>query len=176
MKKEAGIFAALLFVALVVSRLVPHPNNFTALVAVALFSGSYWAKSYLRFGVPLAAMVVTDIYFGIYPGLVFNYLAIIAGILIAPALLGSAWSIAGRGLAASVFFFVISNFGVWLQAGLYEKTFAGLVECYVLAIPFFHNVLLSTWFFSGLFYSCYRLFFTSRGFEGFFKLNYGRQK
>jgi hypothetical protein len=47
-------------------------------------------------------------------------------------------------LSSSMVFFVFSNLGVWLFAGLYPLTWAGLVECYVLAIPFFTNTLTST--------------------------------
>jgi hypothetical protein len=176
MKKETALFAVLLVVLLVLSRLVPHPLSFTALGAVALFSGSLWKKNSLSFAIPLLAMSVTDLYFGIYPGIAFNYAAVALSVLVAPQILGSFWSIAGRGLVAAVLFFVISNFGVWAQAGLYPVTGSGLVECYVAAIPFFKNQLLSTWFYSLVLYSTYRLVFSQTGFEGFFKLNYGRQK
>ena len=40
--------------------------------------------------------------------------------------------------------FVITNFGVWAISGMYEKNFSGLVQSYFMAIPFFHNTLIST--------------------------------
>ena len=47
-------------------------------------------------------------------------------------------------IGASIFFFAISNLGVWLLFDLYPKTFQGLISCYILAIPFFGNTLMST--------------------------------
>ena len=58
------------------------------------------------------------------------------------------------GFIGSLIFFIISNFGVWVLGGPgvfdipYEKNLNGLVECYVLAIPFFGNTFLSTLIFS----------------------------
>lgn len=46
-------------------------------------------------------------------------------------------------------FFIISNFGVWVL-GSYEYSFKGLLECYVAAIPFFGNTIISTLIFSTL--------------------------
>jgi hypothetical protein len=176
MKKETGVFAVILFVMLVLSRLMPHPLNFTALGAVALFAGSLWPKSSLRFAVPLVAMVATDFYFGIYPGIAFNYAAVALSVLVAPKILAPLWAIAGRGALAAILFFIVSNFGVWLQAGIYPMDLAGLTECYIQGLPFFKNQLLSTWLFSAVLYTTYRLLFSGLGFQGFFNLSYGRQK
>ena len=55
---------------------------------------------------------------------------------------------------SSLVFFIISNFGVWALGSLgahgipYEKSLNGLIECYILAIPFFSNTFLSTLVFS----------------------------
>jgi hypothetical protein len=49
--------------------------------------------------------------------------------------------IAGAALASSVVFFVVTNFGVWVFGSRYPKTAAGLLACYVAAIPFFQNTL-----------------------------------
>jgi hypothetical protein len=48
------------------------------------------------------------------------------------------------GLASAACFFIITNFGAWLTLEMYEKNFSGLLQSYVLAIPFFHNTLIST--------------------------------
>ena len=47
-------------------------------------------------------------------------------------------------LVGSILFFIVSNFGVWLLGNLYEKNISGLINCYVLAIPFYKNTLIST--------------------------------
>ena len=56
------------------------------------------------------------------------------------------------GFFGSLIFFIISNFGFWLISDIYEKNLSGLIECYILAIPFFKNTLLATILFS---YSAY---------------------
>ena len=48
------------------------------------------------------------------------------------------------GLASSVIFFVVTNFGVWALTSMYENNLGGLINSYLFAIPFFHNTLLST--------------------------------
>jgi hypothetical protein len=143
MNKEKVILAAQLLVLLVASRLIPHPQHFTALTAVALFSGSYWKNSSLRFALPLAALFLSDCLLplqdpqlGFYPGMAMNYVAMLSGVLVAPLLNSSVWSIGVRGVVASGLFFIISNFGVWLSSEIYPQTLQGLRECFVLAIPF----------------------------------------
>jgi len=60
-------------------------------------------------------------------------------------------------VTASVVFFVLTNFGVWLSSPFYAKTGAGLAACYTAAIPFFHQTLLSDLFFVGLLFGLYHL-------------------
>lgn len=40
---------------------------------------------------------------------------------------------------SSVSFFIISNFGVWLVAGLYPRNWAGFITCFEMALPFFRG-------------------------------------
>ena len=50
-------------------------------------------------------------------------------------------------LMGACLFYIITNFGVW-SLGSYGYTLDGLITCYVVAIPFFGNTLVSTIFFS----------------------------
>lgn len=174
MKKEQIFLAVLMFVVLLISRLVPHPANFTALTAVGLFGGSYWRRSQLKFVVPLLALFLTDAYLGFYPGIVFTYVAVALGVIVAPLLSASLWNVLARGVLASVLFFVVSNLGVWWSSGMYAPTLAGLVDCYVMALPFFHNTLISTAFYSVVLFGFYRAVFFESRFDGFFELTNGR--
>lgn len=63
------------------------------------------------------------------------------------------WRVAGASLAASVSFYLVSNFGSFLFMEMYPKTWAGLAECYTLAIPFFRTTLVSDMIFSLAFFS-----------------------
>lgn len=137
---------------LVLSRVLPHPPNFTPLIAVAFFAGIFLKDSRAALLVPLAAMLVADWIIGFHSGMLFVYGALAAAVLLG-RWLGQRRS-AGRDVAGlvagSVLFFVVSNFGVWLLDGLYPLDGAGLVACYVAAIPFFHNTLVSTLLYGGL--------------------------
>ena len=50
---------------------------------------------------------------------------------------------------SSTVFFVVSNFGVWL-GGFYPLTLNGLVECYVLAVPFYGALLVGDGFYAAV--------------------------
>lgn len=177
MKKESVIVAGILFALLVFAR-VMNPadvmSRLSPLWAVCLFCGSYWRGSQFRFVIPLVGMFVTDLYLGMYAGAQFTYLAVILSVLVAPALLSSVWRILSSGALAAVLFFVVSNAGVWWSSGLYPHTASGLADCFVMALPFFRATLEGTLVFSAVLYGMYRFVLAPVGFEGFFKLNYGR--
>jgi hypothetical protein len=58
-------------------------------------------------------------------------------------------------LSGSVVFYVISNFGVWMNGLDYPRTAEGLVQCYIGAIPFFRNAILGDLFYAGLMFGSY---------------------
>lgn len=177
MKQEISMRSLITFLAVVslilVSRWIPHPANFTALISMALFSGSFWAHRSLRFVAPLLALLISDMVFGFYPGIEVNYLAVALCVLLAPQLESSLPTILGRSALASVVFFVVSNLGVWMFAGLYPQTMEGLKTCYVMAIPFYPALLSSALFYSTLYFAAYRLTSSEKGFKGFLTPKYG---
>ena len=145
-----------LILILALSRLIPHPLNFTPIIAVAIMSGYFFKNVYLSFSVLIVAMLIADVFLGFYENMIFVYISLI---LISFIFYKFSKKINFKNLfffsfLGSVIFFVISNFGVWVleSPGLnnlpYEKNLSGLIECYILAIPFFHNTFLSTLVFS----------------------------
>lgn len=137
--------APLLIILLCLStRLFPHPANFTAIGAAALFSASYLPKKY-AFIIPLTAMFLSDLFLGFY-GMTMLY---VYGSFILTGIIGLSLRahkklhfIIGASLLSSGLFYLITNFGVWMSPNsFYPKSFAGLIECYALAIPFFRNTL-----------------------------------
>jgi hypothetical protein len=60
-------------------------------------------------------------------------------------------------LSSSVFFFVVTNFGVWLTSGMYVHNWSGIVSCYTLALPFFRNTLMSDAVFTAALFGIYAL-------------------
>lgn len=139
----------MLVIAIVVSaalsRLLPHVPNVTPITAVALFAGAYFSDRRLAFAVPLAALFLSDIVLG------FDRLGETVAVYLSFALvvaLGlwvghrrSALRVGAAALSASVLFFAITNFAVWAFGTLYPNTWAGLVQCYVAALPFFRHTL-----------------------------------
>jgi hypothetical protein len=125
------------------ARLIPHPPNFTPIAALALFGGAQFADKRLAFGLPLAALGLSDLVLGFYPGIVVVYgsFALIAALGLLLRSRRTPRLIAAAALLASASFFAITNFAVWMAGTLYPLTFAGLAACYTAAIPFFGHTL-----------------------------------
>jgi len=146
-----------IIVAAAFTRLIPHWPNFTAIGAVALFGGAYFDKKYLSFAVPFAALFVTDLILGLHSTMWAVYLSF-ALIVVIGFNLREQRKLLNIGLsavAASVLFFLITNFAVWLSSPMYPPTIAGLVESYTLAIPFFHYTLLGNLFYVGVIFGIF---------------------
>ena len=145
-----NLFPISIILILTLSRLIPHPPNFTPIIAVAIMSSYFFKNIYLSCATLLISMLLADAFIGFYGNMLFVYLSLLIIVFIF-------YKISEKinfknlfifGFIGSLIFFIISNFGVWVLGGLYEKNLNGLVECYVLAIPFFGNTFLSTLIFS----------------------------
>ena len=154
LKKE--IFPISLILILAFARLIPHPPNFTPIIAVAIVSGYFFKNLNLSILTLLIAMLISDLFIGFYENMIFVYVSLLI-------ITFTFYKISNKinfknlfiyGFAGSFVFFMVSNFGVWAlgSPGLdnlpYEKSLAGLIECYIFAIPFFGNTFLSTLIFA----------------------------
>jgi hypothetical protein len=141
------------------SRLIPHPPNLTSIAAVALFGGAYFSDRRLAFLVPLAALFLSDLILGFYAHMEVVYLsfALIVCVGLWLQKRRSTIYIVGAALASSILFFLLTNFGVWALESLYPKTMAGLLACYVAAIPFFQNTLQGDLFFTAALFGGFTL-------------------
>ena len=127
------------------SRLIPHPWNFTPILAVGIFSGFYFKNFILSLFIVILSMFIGDLFLGFHSTMFFTYISLALAVVIGLFIKHFKFTeILFSGLASSVCFFIITNFGAWLTLEMYEKNFAGLLQSYVLAIPFFHNTLIST--------------------------------
>ena len=150
------------------SRLLPHPPNFSPVEAIALFGGAYFAKRHAAVWVPLAAMFLSDLALGLVNGGIYWNYFLSAGYLLVylcialSAVLGfglrgrvGAARVFGYSLLGSVLFFLVTNFGAWLGSSTYPQTGAGLVAAYVAGIPFFQWTVLGTLFYSALLFGSF---------------------
>lgn len=146
------VFAAL-------SRLLPHPHNFTPVAAVALLGGAAFPRKWAAVLVPVASLLLSDIllqwtyhasggqqpFWGFYPGQIVVY-----GCTVAIAAIGfllrdrrSVPAVALATLAGSVLFFLVTNAAyVFEPTSPYSRDLAGIGASYVAALPFFRNALM----------------------------------
>ena len=143
----------------IISRLAPHLPNATAVGSLALFGGARLGTKKTLVAL-LATMLVTDLFLGLHPVMWATYASFIISIFIGRVLVGKhqAGAIAAATLAGSGVFFLLTNFAVWLVPGsMYPKTWSGLVQCYVLAIPFLRNSVLGDMLYTLVFFGGYAL-------------------
>jgi hypothetical protein len=140
----------------VLSRLLPHPANITAVGGLALLTGAkYDSKKAIL--ATLATMLISDIFLGFHSLMWATYGSMILAVLIGRWIgsTGRMSRIAGGTLFSSVIFFIITNFAVWATTPLYVKTFDGLITCFVMAIPFFRNSIIGDVVYTTMFFSVY---------------------
>ena len=142
-----------LIIVLSFSRLIPHPWNFTPVLAMGIFSGFYFKNFILSSFIVVFSMFVGDLFLGFHSTMFFTYTSLIIAVVLGLLIKKFKFTeILFYGVASSVCFFIITNFGAWLTHGeMYAKNFSGLMQSYVMAIPFFQNTLLSTFVYLLLF-------------------------
>jgi hypothetical protein len=153
------------------SRLLPHPPNFSPVEAMALFGGAYFANRAWALLVPLAAMVLSDIALGLSMGgeywsyvatsLSFwsVYLCIGLSTVLGFGLRGKVGgaNVLGYSLVGSILFFVVTNGVTWFDSTMYPQTGSGLVAAYVAGIPFFQWTVMGTLFYSAMLFGGFAL-------------------
>ena len=147
--------AYLLLLVAVLSRLLPHAGwfNFTAVGGALLYFGA--RRSWREMLAPLAALVATDYVLTVYTyHYSFNWQSYLptwawylAAMALGQILLRSRTTVlrvAAGALLGPTSFFVLSNYAVWAGSGMYPRTLGGLGACFMAAVPFYRNDLIST--------------------------------
>ena len=158
--RQQGAWIALGLILLIVfSRFVPHPPNFTPVLAVALFCGTLYLRPSHALWIPLLGMAAGDLVLGFHNQIWAVYLAVALCVGLGRWMLSppGVLTTLGAGVSGSALFFLLTNFAVWIQGDLYPLTAAGLLACYVAAIPFFHHTLVSTLLFGLALFGLLRL-------------------
>ena len=131
------------------ARLLPHPWNFTPLIAIGLFAGSQARFAATGVLATLSALALSDAVMGFYSGFWYVYAAALVPVLLGRLIRHRSGvpAIAAAGLGSSLSFFLITNFMVWATGSLYPHTAAGLATCFAAGIPFYQNQLLGDGFY-----------------------------
>ena len=167
----ASIVAMIMIAAL--SRLIPHPYNFSPICAMALFGSAYLNNRYYSYIIPIVSMWVSDLllnnityaaYFDhfiwFYDGAIFTYAAFLLISFLGRSILYNKISLPRlfcTSVLSSAIFFLVSNFGVWLFSSMlpYPHTLDGLMSCYIAGIPFLRNTLLGDFFYISVLFGIY---------------------
>lgn len=140
-------------------RLIPHIPNVAPIGALALFSGAT-LPGLGGLLTPLLAMSLSDYFLGFHATIPYVYgsFSLIVGIGYILHKKVTPLRVATGSLLGSVLFFIITNFGVWATSTQYEKSVSGLMNAYIMGLPFFRNTILGDLFYNVLFFASYAFF------------------
>lgn len=141
----------------IMTRLFPHPPNFTAINAVAVFCAFTLGHFGLSCCVVYGAMLISDLILGIHSQMLLVYCSLGMTLLLNRSRINPLISLP---LSSLIFFFFV-NFGVWLFdgcGGCYPRTLSGLGLCYVASLPFLMNEMISTCLYGFVLFSGFSFF------------------
>lgn len=147
------VFFVLVTVA-VLSRTTGHLWNLTAMGAVALFAGAYFSKKWVAVLAPMLALLISDMVIGfdvqslpVY----FSYVLIVS-LGFSLKVQSPRSKVVGFSLLGTLLFFLITNFSFWYPQSLYPHTFSGVIQSYIMGLPFLRNQLIGDLGFTILFF------------------------
>jgi hypothetical protein len=141
---------------------------FTPTAAATIFAGMYFSRLAIAGLVPIAILAISDLLLPAHnslPVMLATY-----SVMTAPVALGrllrteqcvSKLAVTGRwvlcGLLPATLFWLVSNFAVWGFQSDYERSLAGLIQCYGAAVPFYRWMLAGDVFYIGVLATCWTL-------------------
>tara|TARA_Y100000590_G_scaffold239381_1_gene269232 strand:+ start:965 stop:1456 length:492 start_codon:yes stop_codon:yes gene_type:complete len=142
-------------IALSASRFIPHPPNFTSLIALSFYIPAIFGIRYIP--IIVLTLLFTDLFIGFHSTMIFTFGSVVVIGLISNYFNRSIiYRISGCLIGAAIFF-LISNFGVW-TLGSYGYSINGLTACYIAALPFFGYTALSALIYSAIIEIIYKIF------------------
>ena len=136
-----------IFLALAASRFIPHPPNFTTLLALSFYIPALLGVRFLP--ILIISFAITDFFIGFHATTFFTWGSVVFIGLLSQYFVSNLMSRIGGALIGACLFYLITNFGVWSLGG-FGYTLEGLIACYTLAIPFFGYTIISTIIFSAV--------------------------
>jgi hypothetical protein len=172
-QKNSIVLVSALILLAALSRMLPHPPNFTPIGAIALFGAAHFDRKAWALLVPFVAFWVSDLILNnvflsaYYEGFVWltdSFMWSVAAFALI-ALLGSRLLVSTKplrllasSLVASSVFFLVTNFGVWATGAMYAKDFSGLMTAYAMGVPFFWNTVAGDLFFVAVLFGVYEFY------------------
>jgi len=164
------IVVSLIVLGVCLLRFIPHINNFSPIIALAIFSSLHFKNQKYSYIVTILSLWISDFFinnfvynlttdlFWFYEGFYWQYLSYI--IIIFLSALSINKKICFRNtiflaFSSSLIFFLVTNFGFWVATDFYSYDTLGLIECYVAGIPFFKGTLFGTLFYTPIFFGAY---------------------
>ena len=131
----------LLIFSAALSRILPHPFNFTPIGAIALFGAAHFDKKYFAFLIPIMAMLVSDSIIGFHSSMAvvygtFAFITLIGIFFLNKVTFGR---VLGLSILSSTLFFITTNFAVWYGSTFYSQSWQGLLTCYSAGLAFYQN-------------------------------------
>lgn len=163
------LILTLFILAAACSRFLSPIPNFSPIMAIAIFAGTYFSDKRLAFAVPLLSMFVTDLFLGFHSTMPAVYISFLLAVFIGFQLRNNSGIVRLflASISGSVIFFLITNFAVWLTSGMYSMDMPGLINCYTAAIAFyrefgatgsfFFNSVAGDLFYNGILFGSYAL-------------------
>ena len=131
-----------IFFFLTISRLIPHEPNFTPIISISILGFLFSTILSVKVFIVLGIMFFSDLIIGTHDFMIYVYFSLILLIIVS-----NSKNYIYMMFLGPLIFFIITNFGVWLNSWYYTKNINGLIECFYMAIPFFKNTILSTFFY-----------------------------
>ena len=151
-----NFFSISLIFVLTLSRLIPHPPNFTPIISVAILSSFFFKNINLSILVILISMFISDLLIGFHNYVFFTYIPLVVIAIIFKEKILKYKNILIYSVIGVTIFYLISNFGVWFLGKNYENNIHGLISCYIAGLPFLKNSLISTIFYTYLTFSIFK--------------------
>jgi hypothetical protein len=131
-----------IFFFLTISRLIPHEPNFTPILSISILGFLFSTILSVKVLIVLGSMFFSDLIIGTHDFIIYVYFSLILLIIVS-----NSKNYIYMMFIGPLIFFIITNLGVWLNSSYYTKNIYGLIECFYMAIPFFKNTILSTFFY-----------------------------
>ncbi len=151
---------AILITIAAITRFIPHPFNFTAVGAMALFSGANFKDKRFAYLMPIAVMLITDLFLGFHFSILPVYACFAFTVWMGTRIASkqNVLSVGSSSIISSVVFFLVTNLPFWyMDLQLYPMNAQGTLESYSMALPFFSNQIIGDLFFNGVLFSVYNI-------------------